>query len=75
MTNQLTELVLHLSRVEGNLVATLLGPAGQVLASQPVTLDVAALRQMVGPEVYGRALTEAVLDGPLGQATGRDGTP
>jgi tetratricopeptide (TPR) repeat protein len=68
MTNQLAELILHLSRMEGNLVATLLGPAGQVLASQPVTLNVAALRQMVGPEAYGRALTEAVLDGPLGQA-------
>lgn len=68
MTNQPTELILHLSGLEGNLVATLLGPAGQVLASQPVTLDVAALRQMVGPEVYGRALAEAVLDGPLGQA-------
>ncbi|MFQ5858153.1 MAG: hypothetical protein ACE5LU_21330 [Anaerolineae bacterium] len=68
MSDQPTELILEVSIQEGEPVAALLGPAGHLLASAPVTLDVAALEEMVGPEAYGRALTEAILDGEVGQA-------
>lgn len=62
------EITIQLSTSEGSLASTLLDPAGQPLASAPVALDVAALGDMVGPEAYGRALTQAVLAGDVGQA-------
>ena len=62
------DLILRISTREGNLTTTLLGPAGQLLASAPVTLDISALEQMVGPEAHGRALTGAILGGEAGQA-------
>ena len=63
-----SEFILQLSTQAGSLTASLLGPAGQVLVSRPVTLNVAALAQMVRPEAYGHVLTEAVLAGQISQA-------
>ena len=62
------EHILQLSSPDGICTATLLGPAGRVLASVPVTLDVAVLEQKPGPSEYGDALVTAVLPNPVREA-------
>lgn len=48
-------------------MATLIEAADQVLVRTPVTMDISALAQTVGPEAYGHALAEAILAGEVGQ--------
>ncbi len=57
--------VLKLSTKDGSLAVTLLGPAGNVLASTPVTLDMAALQKAPGPAEYGGVLVRSLLGDPM----------
>jgi tetratricopeptide (TPR) repeat protein len=57
--------VLELSTRDGSLAVALLGPAGDVLASGPVTLDVAALEKVTGPPEYGGVLVRSLLGDPV----------
>jgi tetratricopeptide (TPR) repeat protein len=59
------ELVLQLSTRDGKLVAELGGADGKVIASTPARLDESVLDQMAGPEAYGRALADAVLNSEI----------
>ncbi len=68
------ELILQLTTRDDHLTVTLLDLAGQALASHPVTLDTAALAQAPRPEVYGRALAEAVFRGTLKDALRQAGS-
>lgn len=65
--------VLKLSSEDGQLIVTLRGPKGGVLASGPVTLDEVALECADGPSQYGDALLAALLREPVGGVLRRAG--